>query len=72
MTIRVYIDNGQVWEYEVKDQMAARDHVDAIIKTGYRHNDGKGDFIAYPAHRISKVRILGIVDTLYPDTPSGT
>ena len=68
----VYLDNGVCFEYAVSSSHKAREHSSAIIQTGYRHNDGKGEFEHYPPHRISKVKVIGIVPTKYPDTPSGT
>lgn len=72
-TIRVYIDNGVVYEYDVKTAAQAREHASAIAHGGYRHNNGKGDFVEYPARRIAKVRVTGgRVPTMYPDRVSGT
>jgi hypothetical protein len=73
LTIRVYIDNGVVYEYDVDSPTAAREHADAIVRTGYRHNRGTpAGMIVYPPHRIAKVRVLGVVPTKYPDRVSGT
>ena len=47
-----------------------REHASAIIKTGYRHNDGK-TFEHYPPHRIDKIKSENI-STEYPDEVSGT
>ena len=69
-TIQVYMDDGRVFSYEVETQGKVREHADAIIKTGYRHNDGE-DFEHYPPHRILKVKSKGI-QTNYPDKESGT
>lgn len=71
VTIKIYIDTGVVYEYEVKDQAAAREHADAIVKTGYRSCAG-GELTIWPPHRISKVKLIGSVDTAYPDRYSGT
>ena len=72
MKIEVYIDNGIKYEYEVKSAENVREHAAAIIKGGYRHNDGKGIFIHWPPHRIDKVQCKGKIPTKYPDTVSGT
>jgi len=72
-TVRVYVDNGVVYEYDVTSPEKGREHAAAIIATGYRHNDGKGEFEHYPPHRIDKVKIVGgPVPTLYPDRQTGT
>jgi hypothetical protein len=71
-TIQVYIDNGLVFAYDVPSAHKVREHAAAIIKSGYRHNDGKGEFEHYPPHRIEKVKCAGIIPTNYPDTVSGT
>src|SRR5690349_5113242 len=34
--ISIYIDTGNVYEYDVPTEATAREHADAIIKTGYR------------------------------------
>lgn len=70
-TLRVYLDNGVVFEYEVSSPESAREHADAIISRGYRHNNGEV-FEHYPPHRIQKVKVLGGVPTSYPDRVSGT
>lgn len=73
MTIKVYLDDGRVFEYDVNSPSRAREHAAAIITGGYRHNDGKGEFEHYPPHRILKVKAVGApVPTAYPDVVSGT
>ena len=73
MKVKVYMDNGVVYFYKVDSPHKAREHASAIIKTGYRHNDGKGEFEHYPPHRIDKVKVTdGVVPTKYPDDVSGT
>jgi hypothetical protein len=37
--ISVYLDDGNVFEYEVDTVTSAREHVSLIVKTGYRHSD---------------------------------
>ena len=68
--IEVYLDNGVVFYYEVASVVKVREHISAIVKTGYRHNDGV-IFEHYPPHRIDKVKSYGI-PTKYPDAESGT
>lgn len=66
MKISVYIDNGNVFEYEVETERAAREHADAIIKTGYRSvTEDEPDVLTwYPPHRILKVKVaLGAPST---------
>lgn len=72
MKIKVYIDDGRVFEYEVPSAEKAREHAGAILAGGYRHNDGETICEYYPVHRIQKVKIEGKVPTLYPDTATGT
>lgn len=72
MIIQTYIDDGRVFEYEVANPGKAREHASAIVRSGYRHNDGE-EFEHYPPHRILKVKVVGgTVPTKYPDTVSGT
>ena len=55
--IQVYIDNGNVFQYEVEGEAKAREHMAAITETGYRSVHFKeGNVLTwYPAHRIVKV-----------------
>lgn len=68
--IQVYLDDGRVFEYRVASEEKVREHAAAIVKDGYRHNDGK-TFEHYPAHRILKVK-SGEIQTMYPDNVRGT
>jgi hypothetical protein len=68
--IEVYLDDGRIFSYEVENEAKVREHASAIIKTGYRHNDG-AIFEHYPSHRILKVKSSNI-PTTYKDTTSGT
>lgn len=69
--IQVYLDDGRVFEYEVADSIKAREHAYAIVTTGYRHTTEEY-MEHYPPHRISKVKAVGKMHTLYPDTVRGT
>jgi hypothetical protein len=57
--ISVYVDTGNVHEYDVPTEAAAREHADAIIKTGYRSAQTDDPLVLtwWPPHRISKVKI---------------
>lgn len=68
--ISVYLDDGRVYFYEVSSSDKVREHVSAIIATGYRHNDGSV-FEHYPPHRIMKVKSSDI-PTGYTDNSTGT
>ena len=70
ITISIYLDDGRIFEYQVSNESKVREHSAAIIKDGYRHNDGEV-FEHYPPHRILKVKSIGI-STNYPDTTKGT
>jgi hypothetical protein len=70
--IEVYLDDGRVYSYNVTGADKAREHAAAIVKDGYRHNNGTV-FEHYPPHRVLKVKVTGgEIDTKYPDTASGT
>ena len=69
--LRVYLDDGRIFKYSVNGQDKVREHASAIIKTGYRHNNG-AIFEHYPPHRISKVQCVGQIDTTYEDEVTGT
>ncbi len=70
-TVQVYLDNGLVFEYDVASPAKLREHAAAIVKDGYRHNDGT-TFEHYPPHRILKVKCSEIIPTMYPDRTRGT
>jgi hypothetical protein len=76
VTIHVYIDNGNVYSYQVDDETSAREHASAIISTGYR-SVGKSSPMTmtwYPVHRISKVKLEldKASKTSYTDVSRGT
>ena len=64
MRIKVYVDNGLVYSYELDAREVVTDHISAIISGGYQHNDGKV-LEHFPPHRIVKVRYEGTVETKY-------
>jgi len=68
--LKVYIDDGRIFWYELNSAEKVREHSAAIIKDGYRHNDGE-TFEHYPPHRILKVKSNNI-PTNYPDHAEGT
>jgi len=68
--IKVYLDDGRIFKYDVESEEKVREHASAIVSGGYRHNDGK-IFEHYPPHRILKVKSAGI-KTNYPDEVEGT
>lgn len=74
MKIQVYLDNGLVFVYNVDSLASAREHADAIIRTGYRSCDNdQGVLVHYPPHRIMKVKCSGKgMHTKYPDRIEGT
>lgn len=69
-TIKVYLDDGRIFKYDVDSAEKVREHTSAIISGGYRHNDGK-IFEHYPPHRILKVKSENI-PTNYIDEVEGT
>ena len=71
--ISVYIDTGNVWEYEVDSPASAREHADAIVKTGYRsQQESSGPLTWWPPHRISKVKISDGGESNYLDKQRAT
>lgn len=70
--IQVYLDNGIVYAYKVDGEIKAREHASAICHSGYRHADDGGNFVCFPVHRISKVKVLGGVKSEYPAEERGT
>ena len=69
--LKIYLDDGRVFSYNVDHHGKVREHADAIVKTGYRHNDGC-IFEHYPPHRILKVKCDETIPTSYEDKTSGT
>lgn len=70
--IQVYLDDGRIFSYTVGSPEKVREHSNAIVQGGYRHNDGQGLFEHYPAHRILKVKCPGMIPTNFPDKVQGT
>lgn len=71
LTVEVYIDDGRVFVYQVKNGAKAREHAYQITTEGYRHNDGTV-YEYYPVHRIKKVKVVGKISTKYTDKVRGT
>lgn len=70
--VSVYLDDGRVFDYDVKSVSKGREHASAIIKTGYRHSEEE-DLEWYPPHRIEKVRVEGGCESsLYKDKTRAT
>lgn len=69
--ILVYIDTGNVCEYEVGNEAKAREHAMAIVATGYRSGcvDDPNTITVWPPHRILKVvlKLDGPSSTKYLD-----
>lgn len=71
--VKVYLDDGRVFEYFVTDAQKGREHACAIVEGGYRSCQNKGELEHYPPRRILKVKLEGkSVTTSYPDQISGT
>jgi len=77
--VETYLDDGRVFYYTLRSIVRyresllakAREHAAAIVKGGYRHNDGN-EFEHYPPHRILKVKLTPAPSTSYPDRVRGT
>ncbi|USN15455.1 hypothetical protein KIKIMORA_03130 [Brevundimonas phage vB_BpoS-Kikimora] len=69
VVISVYLDNGVVFEYDVVAGEKVREHVSAIVSTGYR-SVRDGVLTHYPPHRILKVCASGQTSA-YPDRVRG-
>lgn len=70
--IQVYLDNGVKFMYNVTTPAKAREHADAILKTGYRSVNEEG-LECYPPHRIHKVKAVGPgITSDYHDVSTGT
>ncbi|AFU88015.1 hypothetical protein CcrColossus_gp145 [Caulobacter phage CcrColossus] len=74
--IVIYLDDGVTFNYDVDSMSSAREHVSAIIATGYRSVQEKQPniLVHYPPHRIQKVKIIApeAIETGYRDRASGT
>jgi hypothetical protein len=74
--ILVYIDTGNVFEYEVPTEAKGREHAAAIVATGYRsvNVEDETTMTWYPPHRITKVvlKLQHASSTKYFDTVSST
>lgn len=58
--IQVYVDTGNVFQYEVESEDKAREHAEAIIRTGYRSAQADEPTVLtwWPPHRITKVKMM--------------
>lgn len=75
ITISVYIDDGRVYDYDVSTVASAREHMAAIVATGYRsvQEADPTTLTHYPPHRITKVKATGVTfQTGYYDRVRGT
>lgn len=54
-TIKIYMQDGRVFGYEVTDEHKAREHAHRIINYGWR-NCEEGEMCYYPTHQILKVK----------------
>jgi hypothetical protein len=75
ITISVYLDDGRVYDYQVSTVASAREHMAAIVATGYRsvQADDPTTLTHYPPHRIVKVKATGVqFQTMYFDSARGT
>lgn len=75
IVIAVYLDDGLVFEYDVKTHESAREHSAAIVATGYRHSSPEtpNELTHYPPHRVRKVKVTGSgITTKYYDRTRGT
>lgn len=74
--IVIYLDDGVTFSYTVASMTSAREHVSAIIATGYRsvQEDCLNILVHYPPHRIQKIKIISpvMIETGYRDRASGT
>ena len=70
-TIEVYMDDGRVFYYTVTSEEKAREHISAIVTTGWRRQQDN-TFEHYPVHRILKCKCIGLKNTNYPCEVRGT
>lgn len=75
ITISVYLDDGQVFDYEVFSQSSAREDMAAIVTNGYSSTQASEPNVLthYPPHRIKKVQVTSPqpVLTRHYDRPRG-
>ena len=55
ITIKVYLQDGRVDNYDVSDAKKAREHAHRIINYGWRNVNTEGIMEYYPVHQIVKV-----------------
>lgn len=65
--IQIYLIDGNIIEYQVRDEMAARDHMHKIVMGGYR--EVKNDVLTwFPPQYILKVKAYPFKGGYYKDT----
>ena len=58
--VQVYLIDGTIFEYDLKDPDAGRNHTHAIIMTGYRRwNKRRSRYEHYSPNSIMKVVVTG-------------
>lgn len=70
ITIRIYMQDGRRFEYDLDTIEEARDHAHRIVNYGWR-GDEKEDLVYYPVHQINKVKIIGGAKAAYYPTRDG-
>ena len=53
-TIKVYLQDGRIFGYEVVNPTKAREHAHRIVNWGWRNNE-EGIECYYPVHQVLKV-----------------
>ena len=70
--IRIVLDNGTVFKYEVETLRDVREHIHKIMIWGFRSDDGE-NFRCYPTNRISHIDAIllkGLKDELLEKYPA--
>ena len=73
-TVSIYMDDGRVFDYNVRSPFKGREHASKIVRYGYRHTPkGSDDLEWYPPYRIDKVKVSGGAEsTQYRDVVRAT
>lgn len=58
-TIAVYLEHGEVIEYQITDAQNGIEHCAEIGMKGYHDVQENGTLVYWPPHRIKKIKVYG-------------
>jgi len=69
ITIKIYLEDGRRFKYEVANCKKAREHMHRIVNFGWRTEED-GNLVYYPVHQVNKVVAIGCGKEAYVEYPA--